>query len=155
MIRYYLIISIFISSLMFAACAAEEKPETPKDTLKAYTVALKKKDMAAMKSLLTGGSLKMAADEAKAQNVSIDDILGRETLFAPEQKVFEVRNEKIEGDSATIEVKNSFGSFERVPLVRENGVWKIAKDKYAEEMMKQADEEMKQLDDQFNQSKQP
>lgn len=155
MIRYYLIISIFISSFIFAACSESRKLETPRDSLEAYTVALKKKDTATMKSLLSQGSIKMATDEARAQNVSVDEILGRETLFSPEQKVFEFRNEKIEGEAASLEIKNSFGSFERIPFIKEGGVWKIAKEKYAEEMMKQADEEMKQLDEQFNRSAPP
>lgn len=154
MIRLYLITLITFASLVFAACGESQKLETPLDSLKAYTQAIKKKDTATMKALLSKGSLKMASDEAKSQKIATDEIIGRETLFSPEQKTLEFRNEKIEGETAMIEVKNSFGSFEKIPFIKEDGVWKIAKEKYAEEMMKQADEEIKRLDEQINQGKQ-
>lgn len=155
MIRIFLLTLTITIGLAFAACGESQKLETPLDTLKAYTQAIKKKDTATMKALLSKGSLKMAADEAKSQNIATDEIISRETLFSPEQKALEFRNEKTEGEAATIEVKNSSGTFERIPFIRENGTWKIAKEKYAEEMMKQADEEMKKLDEQINQGKQP
>lgn len=155
MIRIFLIILTIFTSLAFMACGENQKLETPLDTLKAYTQAIKRQDTATMKSLLSKGSLKMATDEAKSQNVAADEVIKRETLFSPEQKGLDYRNEKTEGESATIEVKNSSGTFERIPFIKENGTWKIAKEKYAEEMMKQSDEEMKKLDEQINQGKQP
>jgi len=108
-----------------------------------------------MKALLSKGSLKMAANEAKSQSVAVDEILQRETLFSSDRKTLEYRNENTMDDTATIEVKNSFGAFDKVPFVKEEGVWKIAKEKYADEMMKQADEDMRRLDEQINQGKQP
>ena len=155
MIRIFLITLTIFTSLAFTACGENQKLETPLDTLKAYTQAIKRQDTAAMKSLLSKGSLKMAADEAKSQNVATDEVIKRETLFLPEQKGLDYRNEKTEGESATIEVKNSSGTFERIPFIKENGSWKIAKEKYVEEMIKQSDEEMKKLDEQINQGKQP
>lgn len=155
MIRIFLITLTIFTCLAFAACGESQKLETPLDTLKAYTQAIKKQDTATMKALLSKGSLKMAADEAKSQNTPTDEVIKRETLFLQEQRALEYRNEKIDGDSATIEVKNTFGTFERIPFIKENGTWKIAKEKYAEEMMKQSDEEMKKLDEQINQGKQP
>jgi Domain of unknown function (DUF4878)/Protein of unknown function (DUF2950) len=155
MIRIFLITLTIFTCLAFTACGESQKLETPLDTLKAYTQAIKKQDTATMKSLLSKGSLKMAADEAKSQNAATDEVIKRETLFSQEQRALEYRNEKIDGDSATIEVKNTFGTFERIPFIKENGTWKIAKEKYAEEMMKQSDEEMKKLDEQINQGKQP
>lgn len=153
--RFYQILLISLLALMFVACGETQKLDTPLDTLKAYTQAIKKKDTATMKSLLSKGSLKMASDEAKAQNISSDEVLQRETLFSSDQKTLEFRNEKVEGDSATIEVKDSFGSFDKVPFIKEDGNWKIAKERYAEEKMKEAEEKMKQLDDQINQGRQP
>lgn len=155
MIRFLLTTLMIFTGLAFAACGESEKLETPLDTLKAYTQAVKRQDTATMKSLLSKGSLKMAADEAKSQNAATDDVIKRETLFSPEQRALEYRNEKIDGEAATIEVKNTFGTFERIPFIKENGTWKIAKEKYAEEMMKQSDEEMKKLDEQINLGKQP
>ena len=89
-----------------------------------------------MKLLLSEATIKMDEQEAKAQNVSIDDIVKRETLFIESQKSVAYRDEKIEGDKATLQVKNSFGSWETVPFVREEGVWKIDKVGYTNQMMK-------------------
>lgn len=154
MTRFFLITLIVFTSLAFIACGEGQKTETPLDTLKAYNQAIKTKDVPAIKLMLSKGSLKMAAEEAKSLNVSLDEILQRETLFLSGEKSLEFRNEKIEGETAKIEVKNSSGSFEVIPFIKEGGSWKIAKEKYAEEMMKQADEEMKRLDEQINQGKQ-
>lgn len=96
-----------------------------------------------MKGLLSQGSIKMAENEAKENNVAIDEIILRETLFSPDQKTLKFRHEKIDGETATIEIENSFGSFDRIPFVKENGVWKIAKDKFADEFQKQVEEEQK------------
>ena len=90
-----------------------------------------------MKALLSEGSIKMHENEAKAQNVSLDEIILRETLFTSDQKTLKIRNEKIDGDNATIEVETAPDLFDRVPFVKENGIWKIAKDKFADEIQKQ------------------
>lgn len=108
-----------------------------------------------MKMLLSAESIKMHEQEAKAQNVTLDDIVRRETLFTEGQKTVEFRNQKIEGDKATLEVKNSFGSWETVPFVREEDEWKIDKKGYAENLMNDFEQNNQQMDDIINQGKQP
>jgi hypothetical protein len=125
------------------ACSSNQTPSTPIETLKTYLQAIKKKDVIKMKALLSKGSIKMAEDEAKAQNIKLDDVILRETLFSPNQKEIKVKNTKIDGETATIEVENSYGSFDRIPFVKEDGVWKIAKDKFADEFQKQVEEEQR------------
>lgn len=149
--RFYRIFLILISALFFACSTSAPKAETPLDALQAYMQAIKKKNPTEMKLLLSKGSLKMAEDEAKAQNTTVDEIIKRETLFTETQKRVEYRNEKIDGERATIEVKNSYGSWDIVPFNKEDGEWKIAKDRYMEEQMKKTEEEMKRMDEQFNQ----
>ena len=135
----------------FGCGAGGENPSTPQDALKAYASAIEKKDAARIKSLLSKGSLKMAEDEARAQNISPDEIIQRETLFAENQKTREIRNEKIEGDRASIEFKDAFGRWDTVFFVREDGAWKIAKERYASEMLKKSEEQMKRLEQEINQ----
>ncbi len=108
-----------------------------------------------MKRFLSKGSLKMAQDEAREKSVSLDEIVQKETLFSESQSTLEYRNEKTQDDTATIEVKNFYGTWDIVPFVKEDGRWKIAKERYAEELMKQADEDNKRLDEQINQGRQP
>ena len=143
-----------LACLIFA-CADSAKPSTPLETLKAYTQAIKKKDTTTMKLLLSNASIKMSEQEAKSQNVPLDEIVKRETLFSEDQKTVEFRNEKIDGEKATIEMKNSFDSWSTVPFVREDGVWKIDKQGIANQMMQDFEQSDKRLDDIINQGRQP
>ena len=136
---------ILILSLIsfIAACTASE-PSTPLQTFKTYTKALKQKDYTTMKLLLSNATIKMHEKEAKAQGVTVDDIIKRETLFSEGQKSVEYRDEKIDGDKATLLVKNSSLAWETVPFVREDGVWKIDKQDFADQMMKDIQDQQNQ-----------
>ena len=123
------------AAFLFAGCGAESEPKSPVETMKTYTKAVKAKDTTTMKLLLSAETIKMLEQEAKSQNVVLDEIVKRETLFPESQKVFEFRNEKIEGEKATIEVKNSFGQWETWPFVFEDSQWKIDKKGYADRLM--------------------
>jgi len=151
---YFKFIVLMLACLLFA-CADSTKPSTPLETLKAYTQAIKKKDTTTMKLLLSNASIKMSEQEAKSQNVPLDEIVKRETLFSEDQKTVEFRNEKIDGEKATIEMKNSFDSWSTVPFVREDGVWKIDKQGIANQMMQDFEQSDKRLDDIINQGRQP
>ena len=151
---YFKFIILMLVGLSFA-CADDTRPSTPLETLKAYTQAIKKKDTTTMKLLLSDASIKMSEQEAKSQNVTVDEIVKRETLFSENQKTVEFRNEKIDGDKATIEMKDSFDSWNTVPFVREDGVWKIDKKGIANQMMQDFEKDSKRLDDIINQGRQP
>jgi hypothetical protein len=151
--RLYQIFLIFILAFGLTACGSPPKSNTPFETLQTYTQAIKKKDVTKMKLLLSKGSIKMAEEQAKAQNISIDEVILRETLFSPDQKTLKFRNEKIDGDNATIEVETSPGIFDRVPFIKEDNIWKIAKEKYAEELIKQAEEDERKQQEQMNEGK--
>jgi hypothetical protein len=137
-----------------AACGVK-KELTPVDTFKEYVKAIKKKDVTSMKLLLSDATMKMHEKEAKAQNTTVDDIVKRETLFTESQTTVEYRNEKIEGDKATLQVKNGYGSWETVPFVREDSQWKIDKAGYADQMLKDMDESNRKLDELINGSGNP
>ena len=145
----------FITLALFCVSCAEEKPSTPFETFKAYTKAIKQKDAEAMKALLSATSIKMHEQEARAQNLSLDEIVKRETLFGENQTSVEYRNEKIEGDRATLEVKNAYSMWEKVPFVREDGVWKIDKQGFADQMMQEVEQNKRELDAIINQGRQP
>lgn len=103
-----------------------------------------------MKLLLSESSLKMAEQQAQQRNLTVDDIVKNESLFTDNQKDFYFRNEKVEGERATIEIKNSFGSWDIVPFVLEEGVWKIDKQGIATQMQIKNDVQNKRLDDLIN-----
>lgn len=146
---------ILIIGLGLFACGGSASSSTPLETLKTYTAAIKKKDTTTMKLLLSNASIKMAEDEAKAQNVTVDDIVERETLFNESQTQLKYRNERVDGDKAIIEVENSFGSFDPVLFVREENVWKIDKRGFANQILEQMDEQKRKLDEMSNQNVQP
>lgn len=153
--RFYGTILISLATLLFFACSpSEQKPSTPLETLEAYTKAVKRKDTTTMKLLLSDASIKMAERQAKEQNVTLDEIVKNETLFTENQKTVEYRNQRIEGERAVVEVKNSFNSWDTVPFVLEDGVWKIDKQGFANQMMRQNETDNKRLDDIINQGKQ-
>lgn len=142
-------ILIFSIAAAVIACAPSQ-PATPLATFKTYVKAIKQKDTATMKLLLSNGTIKMHEDEAKAQGVSVDDIVQRETLFSETQTSVEFKDEKIDGDKASLKVKNSYGTWETVPFVREDGVWKIDKQGYADQMLRDIEDSDRQLDELIN-----
>jgi hypothetical protein len=145
---------ILILAISLVGCSFTRKASTPLEALQTYTVARKKKDVSGMRSILSKGSIKMLEDEAKSQNRPLDEVIINDTLFPETVTSVQFKDEKIDGETATIEVKNQFGMWDRVPFILENGTWKIAKERYADELLKQSDEQMKQLDEQINQGRQ-
>ncbi len=153
---FYKRLVILLSLGMLFGCAGKFTPSTPLETLKSYTIAIKKKDSTQMKMLLSDASIKMAEQEAKAQNITLDDVVKNETLFSESQRQLYFRNEKIAGEQATIEMKNSSDVWMTVPFVREEGVWKIDKQGFANQMMEQIeDENNKKINDIINRGRQP
>lgn len=154
--RFYKVILILSAALSLAGCGGGEmKPSTPLETLKSYTLAIKKKDTTTMKILLSDASIKMAEQQARSQNTTVDDVVKEEKLFSEDQKTVQYRNQKIEGERATIEMKNAAGSWDTIAFVLEEGVWKIDKQAMANQMLQQSEQDQKKLDDIFNQGRVP
>lgn len=153
--RFWPTIIISLVFLLTGSCAREAKPSTPLDTFKAYTQAIKKKDITTMKLLLSEASRKMHEAEARAKGMTLDDVMRTETLFTENQKEALYRNEKIDGEKATLEVKNSEGKWETVPFVREEGTWKIDKQGYANQIIDDIEARQKKaFDDLMNSNRQ-
>jgi hypothetical protein len=154
-IRASILTAAIVVGMLAVGCASDDSPKTPIDTFKTYITAVKKKDTTKMKLLLSAESIKMHEQQAKAQSITLDDVVKQETLFNEGQKVVEFRNEKIDGDKATLEVKNTFGTWETVPFVLEGGDWKIDKKGYADRLMQEIEQSTQQMDDFINQGKEP
>ena len=147
--RFWPKIIVLATFLFLVSCAGESRPSTPKDTFKAYTAAIKKKDLTTMKLLLSESSRKMHEQEARARGVTLDDVIKTQTLFKEDQTTVKFRNEKIDGDRATLEVENSYGDWETLPFVKEEGIWKIDKQGFADQIIQDADQKAKELDELF------
>lgn len=135
----------FLIIAFFAfGCNSEQKTNlSPTETLKQYVAAAQKKDAAAMKGFLSKGSIEFLDKSAKSRNISVDELLKMEADVQAQQMP-ETRNEIIEGDTATVEVKNPInGAFDtKLPFVKEENAWKIARDKYIAELIKTYNDQM-------------
>ena len=94
-----------------------------------YYDALRKKDEPGAKKFLSQSALKYWQDEMKSEKAnSLLPIL--EDDASPVEAPREVRNEKIEGDSAVAEIKGgSSAVWTPIKFVNENGEWKFASPK--------------------------
>ncbi len=94
--------------------------------LQGYYDALKKKDDAAVKNVMSAGFIKsIEADMKEEKKTSIAAFLA-ETDTIPD-KPMEVRNEQIEGDKGVAEVKGgAYPNWTPFAFVKEGGAWKIS-----------------------------
>lgn len=141
--RFCLTVIIFIALFLSASCARQTRPLTPLDTFKSYNNAVKRKDLTAMKLMLSQASLKMHDEEARARGVTLDDVMKTQSLIGEGQTVVAFKDQKIEGEKATIEVKNENDRWDTIHFVMEDGVWKIDELGSAEQMIKDIEQEQK------------
>ena len=82
----------------------------------------------------------MYEDIAQKGEISVDKVLENQFEFAAAQNLMpeiETRGEVIEGDTATVEIKNKkTDEVGAIPLVREGDEWKIELDKFVRSEMR-------------------
>jgi hypothetical protein len=119
--------------------SAPQEGATPAQTMKNYVEAGREMDVAKLRDAFSRNSLKEFDEEARRQNISVEENMKKMIDPAKAMTVnIEMRNEKIEGDTATLEVKNALvGEWETIPFVKEGGRWKIAADRYREQILKE------------------
>jgi TolA-binding protein len=143
--KIYHVLVLLTVVLMVGCNANQPSPPagSPGDVLKQYVAASQKQDIQAMKSLLSKSSLLYIEEKARPMKLNVDDVLRKETEIKLQAEV-ETRNEKIEGDTASVEVKNpATGEFDiKYPFVKEDGAWKLARDRYIEEELRKANDEI-------------
>lgn len=152
-ISRFFLVAVLLTAV-FGCTSGDNEPATPIETFKTYSKAIKNKDITTMKLLLSASTIKMHELEAQAQGLTVDDIVKRETLVSESQTTVKLRNEKIDGNTATLEVENSIGQWETVPFILEDGVWKIDKKGFAQRLMDEADRSNQVLDNIVNQGRQ-
>ena len=130
---------VVVTVLLAMALASCKLGSSPTSTFKAFWEAQKKKDVAGMKKTLSKPSMAMLEKGAKQQNKTVDQAIteGFDAPGAKYEKIPEVRNEKINGNDATLEVQDeTTKKWETMYFVKEDGDWKIALDKTVEELLK-------------------
>lgn len=114
-----------------AAPKTEESPAassgslaTPTEAYKTGYAARKNKDIAGLKRVLSKEALDFLTEVGKEEKKTLDDQL-RALADRPQAATAETRNEKIDGDTATLEYLNDKGGWSTMDLVKEDGGWKI------------------------------
>lgn len=127
--KIHLIIMIAISMISIAGCGIMSAGgESPTDTVKTFIAGLKDKDPAKVKSSLSKNSLTMLESGAKASNQTVDEFITSGKASEGLKVDGDYRNEKIEGETATVEAKSG-EKWETIHLIKEGGAWKVALDK--------------------------
>ncbi|MGB7924780.1 MAG: nuclear transport factor 2 family protein [Pyrinomonadaceae bacterium] len=125
-----LMIGIVAVALVGAACN-RGAGASPTATFTAYYEASKNKDVEGVKKTFSKTTLELFERQAKEQNKTVDEMfktgMERKPLTG---NMPELRNEKINGNDATLEVKDEqSGRWDTLTFVKEDGQWKIALDK--------------------------
>ena len=121
-----LMIATAAIAVSLAAAGCGRRDASPEATFKAFYEAALGRDVEGMKKRLSKSSLDYFEEMARAARKSTDEGL-RADAEAMGQRMPETRNEKIEGDAATLEFRNEVtGRWETVAFVREDGAWKLA-----------------------------
>jgi hypothetical protein len=88
--------------------------------------AAQKRDGAGVKKRLSKEFLDSSEQQAKTANLSLEDYLSKilSKVFS-DGYTSETRNEKVTGDTATIEVKETKGTWIPAYFAKEDGLWKL------------------------------
>lgn len=96
---------------------------TPKATLTAFVEAVKKKDIAAIKTTLSKNALSVAQDTGGGDaDKAINEALTENKGSIPAS--VEIKDEKINGDKATLQAKDADGKWIEAKFVKEGNSWK-------------------------------
>lgn len=116
---------------------------SPTGVLRKYVEASQKNDVETLKQTLSSGTMRMFEESARKQNMTLEESLARNSGSPAARQMPEMRNENIEGDTATVEVKNgATPDYDKIPLVKENGQWKIAFDKFFNDLERKRKQEL-------------
>lgn len=99
---------------------------TPTAAFQSFYAAVKGNDLDGIKRSISKSAMASLEKDAAKDNKTVDEALKEVVKDAPSSRP-EIRNEKIEGDKATIEFKDDkMNTWSPVSFVKEGGQWKIA-----------------------------
>lgn len=118
------LLSILCLAFITPGCSSQAvlSEASPTATMTAYYDALKRKDVEAVKKVVSREFLKMIESAGISAERAFKPMMDDLPATRPA-----TRNEKIDGDRATLEMRHeNKGSWETVAFVKEEGAWKIA-----------------------------
>ncbi|HEV2911674.1 MAG TPA: hypothetical protein VGX92_00040 [Pyrinomonadaceae bacterium] len=110
-----------------ATSSSSASLSTPTNTFMAFYEASKKNDVEGVKRTLSKDTLDFLTAAAKEQKKTLEEALTESLKKADvPTSTPEVRNEKIDGDKATLEIRDEkLNRWETFNFARENGDWKV------------------------------
>ncbi len=138
-------IIFILIALSISACKATEAKFEPKVIMKDYVEALKERNVEKLKAAVSAKTFKIFEDAAKEQKMSLEEMMKEnEANIMPMIQNPELRNEKIEGNTATVEIKNPANeTWSKLTFVKEDNRWKIGVGEMLEDVKKQVEEMQK------------
>lgn len=109
------------------ASTSNATSKSPTDVILAAFDASKNKDVAGFKKTLSSSDIKELDEMTKRSGGSVDDFL-KEIMGSPETtmpQTLETRDEKIDGDTATVEFKDKSGDWKTAYFIKEGAEWKM------------------------------
>ena len=145
--KNYIVITTVLLAIFLFACSEtpQQQQTTPSATMKKYIDAFDRRDLAAAKQTFSKGTMNMYQDLAQKRGKTAHEIIKAQfdtPLFGELRSQVETVNEKIEGDTAVVEIKSRGKENEKIPLVREDGEWKLAFNQYMQTVIKKMTEDM-------------
>lgn len=107
-----------------ASDANNSSGSTPTAAYKAAYAARKNKDIKALKQLISKDMFEFLEIMGEGKENAIDEGL-KQLVETPQGSSDDVRNEKINGNTATLEYLNKSGEWKTMDLVKEDGMWKL------------------------------
>lgn len=121
--------ALAIAALLSVACGSTSNdPNSPSGVTKRFVEASRQKDVQTFKSLLAKKSLASFEKDAKEVGISTDQMIAKtlaQNLFPAGSSTLATRDEKVSGNSATVEFQGGDGKWLENALVREDGSWKV------------------------------
>jgi cell division septation protein DedD len=97
---------------------------TPAEAYRTAYAIREKKDAAAMKKILSKDVIEFLSMMAEGEKKTLDEEIA--TMFdRPQAKTAQTRNEKINGDRATIEYLDETGNWDTMDFIKEGNDWKL------------------------------
>ncbi len=97
---------------------------SPTAAYKAAYAARKNKDVDALRKLMSRDIMEFFAEIGKEEKKTVDEML-KELCDKPQAATDDARNEKINGDRATVEYLDEDGKWRTMDFIKEGGSWKL------------------------------
>ena len=99
---------------------------SPMETVKGYYEAGVRKDIAGVKRFLSRASLQLMEEIAKREGKTLDQLFSEAAEMDARKPPPVFSNQRITGDTATVDIETPGNPLVAMPLVKEEGEWKLA-----------------------------